>query len=235
MPHDHILVDDDNHFIIDGITRQVTNITGHRPSVMQYDHNSERLTFQMPRYIEGHDMLLCDRVELHYTNTGKGTSVSNRPVIMDKIQITDVAASVEDPEIITFSWTISQNATIYAGTLVFQIKFICSGETAESSPLLIWHTDKYSFVDVLPSLNVNEFVISGYPDILDILERKVEGLEAGIEVRMGKPVALDAPEDMDAILANATEDDVGRMYLYTGETNESYTNGAVYSIQEEEG
>lgn len=50
----------------------------------------------------------------------------------------------------------------------------------------------------------------------------------------GKPIVVATSADMDAILANATEEDVGVFYLYQGETTETYTNGAVYSIQKED-
>lgn len=50
----------------------------------------------------------------------------------------------------------------------------------------------------------------------------------------GKPIVVATSADMDAILANATDGDVGEFYLYQGETTETYTNGAVYSIQKED-
>lgn len=50
----------------------------------------------------------------------------------------------------------------------------------------------------------------------------------------GKPIVVATSADMDAILANATDADVGEFYVYQGETTESYTNGAVYSIQKED-
>lgn len=50
----------------------------------------------------------------------------------------------------------------------------------------------------------------------------------------GKPIVVATSADMDAILANATDEDVGEFYLYQGETTETYTNGAVYSIQKED-
>lgn len=50
----------------------------------------------------------------------------------------------------------------------------------------------------------------------------------------GKPIVVATSADMDAILANATDADVGEFYVYQGETTETYTNGAVYSIQKED-
>lgn len=41
--------------------------------------------------------------------------------------------------------------------------------------------------------------------------------------------------EMNAILANATEADVGKAYLYTGDTTETYINGVVYVLVDENG
>lgn len=176
MPHDHILVDDDNRFIIDGATRQVTNLTGTKPSVMQLDHNSEKLVFQMPRYVDGHDMLLCDAVKILYKNTGKGTSASNRPVLADVETITDIAVDESDDSMVTFSWTIPEFATVYVGTLVFQFKFVCYGETEESLHEFVWHTEQYSFIEVRPSLDtdVSTEVETKYPNILTEIEARLQ-------------------------------------------------------------
>lgn len=47
----------------------------------------------------------------------------------------------------------------------------------------------------------------------------------------GKPVTVWSEEEMDAILANATDEDVGTYYEYHGETTEKYESGAVYTIE----
>lgn len=180
MAHDHIFVDDDNRFVIDGLTRQLTNVTGNKPAVMQFDHNSETLTFQMPRNVEGHDMLKCDRIEIHYTNAGKGTSASTRPTAASIDTIKDLATSPEDENLLTFSWTIGRNATQYAGTLTFQFKFICNGETENSLPAFVWHSGQYSFVEVLASLNITDEIIEAYPDVLASLSAKVDEFDKTI-------------------------------------------------------
>lgn len=51
--------------------------------------------------------------------------------------------------------------------------------------------------------------------------------------RLGRPIEVPTSEEMDAILANATEKDVGTYYLYTGETTDTYENNALYIIEEE--
>lgn len=49
----------------------------------------------------------------------------------------------------------------------------------------------------------------------------------------GKISEVTTAEEMDAILANATADDVGCGYLYTGETTDAYESYCVYIIREE--
>ena len=40
-------------------------------------------------------------------------------------------------------------------------------------------------------------------------------------------------EQMDAILASATDASVGTFYLYNGETTDKYESGALYRIEKE--
>ena len=53
MAHKHSVYDTSLHFIIDGNTRLVKNSTEAKVTLVQYDHNSERITFELPRYIDG--------------------------------------------------------------------------------------------------------------------------------------------------------------------------------------
>lgn len=176
MAHDHILVDDDNRFIIDGQTRQITNITGNHPSVMQFDHNSEKLSFQMPLLMEGHDMSECDEIKILYKNTGKGTSASTRPVVADVETITDITVD-EDEGILVFTWTIPEFATIYSGTIVFQFKFICYGDTEDDPPKFKLYTEQYSFIEVRPSLDISKILETQFPNLLDEIETKLRAFE----------------------------------------------------------
>lgn len=45
--------------------------------------------------------------------------------------------------------------------------------------------------------------------------------------------AVSTEEEMDAILTGATEETVGRFFIYVGETTEKYENGAIYQVAEE--
>lgn len=71
-------------FLIDPVTRAITT-SSEKLHVMQFDHNSERLTFEMPRYIEGHDMSVCNQVEAHFLNIDGKTKdqISRHRVLED--------------------------------------------------------------------------------------------------------------------------------------------------------
>jgi len=60
MAHIHPVYDTDSHFTINPITREIKNESSTKTRLIQYDHNSERFSFDMPKTVEGHDMTLCN-------------------------------------------------------------------------------------------------------------------------------------------------------------------------------
>lgn len=48
------------------------------------------------------------------------------------------------------------------------------------------------------------------------------------------PIEVSTPEEMDAILADASDDDLGKAYIYTGASTDTYEQGALYMITKEE-
>ena len=52
--HKHVVPDSDTYFLIDPYTRQIENTNYQKTVIMRGDHNSERFTFEVPRYVDGH-------------------------------------------------------------------------------------------------------------------------------------------------------------------------------------
>ena len=77
MPHTHLVLDDDPHFIISDDTRVITS-TSTNLKLIQYDHNSERFTFECPKIIEGHDMSSSNYIRIQYINLDKKTKEESR-------------------------------------------------------------------------------------------------------------------------------------------------------------
>lgn len=160
MSHLHSNYDTDSHFRIDPITRAITNQSSTKKNLIQYDHNSERFTFELPRHIEGHDMSLCDKVEVHYINIASNKVEKSA----DVYPVDDVQISSDDENVVIFSWLISGNATKYNGILSFLISFKClTGDAVDYA----WHTGICSEVSVGEGINNGEAVITKYSDVLE--------------------------------------------------------------------
>lgn len=172
MAHIHSIYDTDLHFIVDPISRKITSESG-KVCVMQKDHLSERFTFEVPRYIEGHDMSLTDQVEVHYINIdGSNKRIKNQ----DIYQATDLQISPDSDDMVVCSWLLSKNATMYAGTLQFVLRFVCY---AEDSISYQWFTDVFSGIKVLEGIYNSEVLDDIYG--LDIVEQWKRDVIASFE------------------------------------------------------
>ena len=145
----HPIHDTDNHFIIDPITRAIKNETVKKISLVIDDHNSEIFTFELPRHIEGHDMVKCNKVEVHYVNTHSTTKERSA----DRYKVADFGPDPSDPNKVIFSWIISKKATKFAGPLAFAVHFSCMEEMSEEV-YYWWSTATNTTITVLDSINL---------------------------------------------------------------------------------
>lgn len=158
MAHKHSVYDTDPHFTINPITRLIKNESSGKVILIQGDHNSERFTFELPRMIEEHDMLQCDKVKVHFINTGKtGTTA-------DAYDVLDFQASPEDENIVIFSWLISGAATRHVGPMQFAVEFQC---TTEGVVEYAWHTAVFTGFSISTGINNSEQIVEQYSDILE--------------------------------------------------------------------
>ena len=160
MAHIHEVIDSDKCFTIDPITRAIVNDAGNKKTqLIQNDHNSERFAFQLPRYIEGHDMSLSNKVEVHYINIDQSSNERSVGVY----EVNDLALS-EDNESVLLSWLISNNATKYVGVLSFAICFKCmSNDVIDYS----WNTAINSSIQIAKGMYNSEIIIKDYIDVLE--------------------------------------------------------------------
>lgn len=119
----HKVIDNDTHFLIDAETLEITNETDIK-ALKCGDHASERFTFTAPRYIEGHDISECDKVEVHYNNAKYDPATRTTTTNKSFDEVEDFALS-EDGEKVTFSWLIKGDALQLDGTLAFSVRFAC--------------------------------------------------------------------------------------------------------------
>lgn len=168
MAHTHNITDSDQCFVIDPITRSITS-NSDKVKLIQRDHNSERFTFACPRFIEDHDMLLCDSILVQYANIDKKTKEES----CDVYSVKDVKLGT-DKNMIEFSWLISETATAYVGPLRFLIEFMCFGE--DNNTVYSWHTEIFKGITVAAGMNNKQAIVEKYPDVLTQLEDKINSI-----------------------------------------------------------
>lgn len=159
MTHEHNVIDSDKHFKIDITTREITNESG-KVTLMQHDHNSERFTFEVPRYIDGHDMSLCNLVQIHYQNKETATNIT----FEDVYEVSDFKVDVVRDTIAVFSWLISGNATQYVGPLNFSVRFACVAD--DGTVEYAWNTAAHRGITVSSCFFNSEAVAAMYSDVL---------------------------------------------------------------------
>lgn len=171
MQHNHSVYDTDTHFVIDPVTRAITNANSKKNTLIQFDHNSEVFDFEIPRYVDGHDMLLCNEVKVHYINIdAKSTETQNKGTY----EVKDYGVLESNPDTAVFSWLISDNATQLVGALNFLITFCC---VEDGKVLYRWSTGICQTVSISSGMYNGEAVVMEYPDIL--AQWKAELFEAG--------------------------------------------------------
>lgn len=159
MIHEHIVQDTDKHFSIDPVTREIVNESG-KIVLVQGDHKSEQFTFSIPRYVDGHDMSLCNMVQVHYTNTDKEKGAVNE----DVHETNDLQISPDSEDAVIFSWLITANATQYVGSLAFSISYNCVSKNGDVE--YSWNTVDYTEISIKSRHNNSESVVTTYPDVL---------------------------------------------------------------------
>jgi lysophospholipase L1-like esterase len=181
MDHIHGIYDSDAHFIIDPVTRTLRNQGNTKTTVIQFDHNSERLTFELPRLIEQHDMTTCGRIRVHYINVDT-LSKEKKSGIYD---VTDLQVSQTDETKAVCSWLISRNATQLVGVLAFALRLACVDEDGEE--VYGWSTARNETFYVSKGVYNNDVIAEEYADVLDGWEAKINSLvQSGVPGPSGK-------------------------------------------------
>ena len=173
MSHIHDVYDTDNKFIVDGVSRSIKNASTSKTMVMQFDHNSEVFTFEVPRYIEGHDMSECNRVEVHYLNIDTVTKQENEGIYL----VNDLTINADDENKLTCSWLISQSATQLVGSLNFLLRFICLTDDVID---YVWNTAIFSGIYVSKGIYNSDIVAEQYIDTIKAWENRLKVVENSI-------------------------------------------------------
>lgn len=212
MAHIHSVYDSEQHFLINPTTRAIVNQEPQKTTLIQYDHNSERFTFEIPRMVDGHDMSTCNKVEVHYLNIEAKTGEQNAGVyIVDDLQVFP-----EDNDVVILSWLISQNATQLIGSLNFLVSFKC---VTDANIDYAWNTAICSSIAISTGIYNSEIIVEQYADVLE--QWKKEILNGGIPTgATGEPNEDDIPKVFFGGALQQTKDEAVVPFRYISKTQD---------------
>lgn len=193
MTHLHTIEDHDKHFVIDPITKKIQPENPEKNKLVRYDHNSERYTFEMDRIIEGHDMSLCDIVQIHYINVASNKQTKNE----DVYEVKDLGLLEDNDNKIAFTWLISRNATMLDGILTFAIRFACSNGDSIDYEL---HTEIFSSISISNTIfNDGQSIVEEYSDILNQWKHELFSIEGTIQTAKNESLKAISDSKTDAL------------------------------------
>lgn len=169
MSHTHGVVDADKRFTVDIATMAII-AEGEPKPLKQGDHNAERHGFKMPRYIEGHDMSLCNKVEAHFINSKYDAETRETTVNKGFDFVDDFRVCADDENAVEWSWLVSGDATQLDGTLAFCFRFACmDGDKIQYQKF----TGTFDGIPVGASIFNTEAVAREYADVLEQWKQEI--------------------------------------------------------------
>jgi hypothetical protein len=125
--------------LVDHVAQKVTIPPNQRTFGTVGDHRSEQITFQIPKSIDNHDMLTCDRAYVTWKN-------SDGVIGHDDLTLDDT-----DDEFGYFCWLIRDALTVARGVVQFSLHFECFNDAGTRT--YSWGTTTCSDGEILDSIN----------------------------------------------------------------------------------
>lgn len=237
MVHLHEVRDTDSHYVIDPVTRAITNANSAKNTLMQGDHNSEIYTFEIPRYVEGHDMTLCNAIRIHYNDISADKANESR----DFYPVEDMHLDEVQTGTLVFSWLVSGNATMYAGLLSFRIQFLCINDGGVVT--YKWHTDVFKGITISDGFDNSEAAIEEYSDVIAKWESELFGAGDSVieniqnaaggqiaSIEEARNAAVSAVEAKGAETLETIPDDYTELYGMASEAIRTRANAIVENV-----
>lgn len=141
------------HIVINA-NRTITVPDELRNIAVQHDHNIETVTFDCPRYWDGHDMSQM-AIFINYKTPDNVTG--SYPII-------NMMIDENDESIMHFDWTISRNVTQVKGGLSF---LVCAKKTDENgNEINHWNSVLNNDMKILEGIDCGPDVLDDYPDVV---------------------------------------------------------------------
>ena len=164
----------DNNVVVVGADRFIYVPESLKRIAVQYDHNIETVTFDCPRYVDGHDMLGM-QIYINYIRADG---------IRGSHLCTNTIADDTDTNIIHFDWTVSGHVTYADGHISFMV---CAKKVdADGNEVVHWNSEVNTDMYVSPGIKHIDMTLAKYPDVIAQLITRVEALESKIATLTGE-------------------------------------------------
>jgi len=136
---------------------------------VQFDHNIETVTFDCPRYWDGHDMSTM-KIYINYKRSDS---------VLGCFIAENIAIDEADETIMHFTWTITSQVSRASGNLIFLVCIKVADENGDES--IHWNTEINDEMFVSKGLETGEAILGAYPDVLAQFEAKNDAIMESIK------------------------------------------------------
>lgn len=154
-----------------------------KKSIVQYDHNIENITFDCPRYWYGNDISTMAIYVVFVTENESATEEKPLRDVCSKVEV-----DPNDPNMLHFVWTVTENASEYIGALAWQVCAIATDSDGNES--IRWHSYTCRDMDVQEGMEADDYIPEKYPDEFSHLVQRVNALEQELGMQMEAVAAL---------------------------------------------
>ena len=152
--------------IVVGSDRYITVPESLQKIGVQFDHNAETVTFDCPRYWDGHDLSTM-KIYINYMrpNDSFGAYLCS-----------DAEIDSMDNTIMHFNWTISGHVTEFAGPLSFLVCICDVDQNGDSTTH--WNSELNTQLYISSGMKCRDAILGRYPDIITQLLNRMDSVEA---------------------------------------------------------
>lgn len=134
------------------------------------DHNIETVTFDCPRYWDGHDL---SEMNIYINSRCATKGVGRTP---NSYLVNDVSIDESDSNTIHFTWTISEYVTSVEEKIDF---IVCAVDTdADGVEIRRWHSHVCQDMYICEGFDAVHEIVQAHPDIIEQMLVRIDEVEA---------------------------------------------------------
>lgn len=211
---EHVVIDSDRKIIVPDSLKRIA---------VQHDHDIETVTFDCPRYWDGHDLSKMMVYVNHLCPSGAlGCTVA-----------TNVTVDSTNSDIMHFDWTISECVTMAEGHITF---LVCAKtQDEDGTNRHHWNSEICRDMYVSEGLELPDDFMETYPDVLTqvlLFNQNVLELQKTTMQRSAVYVGTDTVPDGYNVWINPSGDNVTTDPSGGGSSGSSTVDGALSSTSE---